>query len=235
MSVKNAVNPKSPAFSALLVLTAGCLWGFMGLLVRSTDSLGLGSMETCFLRALVTAAVMLILLLLFDRPALKVRLPFAPYSHGHSGPLPFVRQGPPGPGKRHGLHPGLRRTGGGHSSGPGVVLGKTGLLEHAGHCSCAFLHSADKPRQQGGEEAGLSPVQKAKKAYAPVSLLENRGVFYFWFAFRLYLFPAVAGHLTAAYIPQPGLLPAAAFRGVGAAGVEAAAGGRVYGAGQLAL
>ena len=74
MSVKNAVNPKSPAVSALLVLTAGCLWGFMGLLVRSTDSLGLGSMETCFLRALVTAAVMLILLLLFDRPALKVRL-----------------------------------------------------------------------------------------------------------------------------------------------------------------
>lgn len=74
MSVKNAVNAKSPAVSALLVLTAGCLWGFMGLLVRSTDSLGLGSMETCFLRALVTAAVMLILLLLFDRPALKVRL-----------------------------------------------------------------------------------------------------------------------------------------------------------------
>lgn len=74
MSVKNAVNAKSPAVSALLVLTAGCLWGFMGLLVRSTDSLGLGSMETCFLRALVTAAIMLILLLLFDRPALKVRL-----------------------------------------------------------------------------------------------------------------------------------------------------------------
>ena len=31
-------------------------------------------METCFLRALVTAAAMLLLLLIFDRPALKVRL-----------------------------------------------------------------------------------------------------------------------------------------------------------------
>ena len=74
MSVNDAGKIKSPALSALLVLGAGCLWGFMGLLVRSTDSLGLGSMETCFLRALVTAAVMLLLLLLFDRPALKVRL-----------------------------------------------------------------------------------------------------------------------------------------------------------------
>ena len=74
MSVNNADKIKSPALSALLVLGAGCLWGFMGLLVRSTDSLGLDSMDICFLRALVTSAVMLPLLLLFDRPALKVRL-----------------------------------------------------------------------------------------------------------------------------------------------------------------
>lgn len=74
MSVNDAHKAKSPLISALLVLGAGCLWGFMGLLVRSTYSLGLGSMETCFLRALVTSAVMLLLLLLFDRPALRVRL-----------------------------------------------------------------------------------------------------------------------------------------------------------------
>ena len=59
MSVNNADKIKSPALSALLVLGAGCLWGFMGLLVRSTDSLGLDSMDICFLRALVTSAVVL--------------------------------------------------------------------------------------------------------------------------------------------------------------------------------
>lgn len=48
MSVNNADKIKSPALSALLVLGAGCLWGFMGLLVRSTDSLGLDSMDICF-------------------------------------------------------------------------------------------------------------------------------------------------------------------------------------------
>lgn len=73
MSEQQTDKSNSSAGSALLVLGAGCLWGFMGLLVRSTGALGLGTMETCFLRALVTAAAML-LLLIFDRPALKVRL-----------------------------------------------------------------------------------------------------------------------------------------------------------------
>ncbi|MEI3100907.1 MAG: hypothetical protein V8T45_03530 [Oscillospiraceae bacterium] len=74
MSEQQTDKSNSAAGSALLVLGASCLWGFMGLLVRSTGALGLGTMETCFLRALVTAAAMLLLLLIFDRPALKVRL-----------------------------------------------------------------------------------------------------------------------------------------------------------------
>ncbi len=74
MSEQQTDKSKSSAVSALLVLGAGCLWGFMGLLVRSTSALGLGTMETCFLRALVTATAMLLLLLVIDRPALKVRL-----------------------------------------------------------------------------------------------------------------------------------------------------------------
>ena len=74
MSRGTTENTKISAGPALLVLAAGCLWGFMGLLVRSTGTLGLGTMETCFLRALVTAVSMLLLLLILDRRALKVRL-----------------------------------------------------------------------------------------------------------------------------------------------------------------
>lgn len=73
MSGKNDKAFRGPALSAGLVLAAGCLWGLMGLLVRSTGQLGLGTMDICFLRALVTAAAMLLLLLIFDRPALKVK------------------------------------------------------------------------------------------------------------------------------------------------------------------
>lgn len=60
--------------SALLVAAAGCMWGFMGLLVRRLGALGLGSIEICFLRALVTALVMGLMLLVTDRAALKIRL-----------------------------------------------------------------------------------------------------------------------------------------------------------------
>ena len=39
---------KSKNIYTVSILAAGCLWGFMGLLVRSTDSLGLDSMDICF-------------------------------------------------------------------------------------------------------------------------------------------------------------------------------------------
>ena len=60
--------------SSLLVLAAGSLWGLMGLLVRSLNAQGLGSMEICFVRSSVTFLCMLLGLLVFDRKALRIRL-----------------------------------------------------------------------------------------------------------------------------------------------------------------
>ena len=60
--------------SAVLVLAAGSLWGFMGLLVRSLNEVDLSSMEICFVRAAVTFVCMLAGLLVIDRKALKIRL-----------------------------------------------------------------------------------------------------------------------------------------------------------------
>ena len=59
---------------SLFVLLAGSLWGFMGLLVRSLNAVGLTSMEICFIRGAVTFVVMLAGLLLFDRKALRIKL-----------------------------------------------------------------------------------------------------------------------------------------------------------------
>ena len=36
------------------VLAAGCMWGLMGLLVRSLGAVGIASMEICFIRSIVT-------------------------------------------------------------------------------------------------------------------------------------------------------------------------------------
>lgn len=60
--------------SAVYVLLAGSLWGFMGLLVRSLNAVNLSSMEICFVRSFVTFVVMLAGLFLFDRDALKIKL-----------------------------------------------------------------------------------------------------------------------------------------------------------------
>ncbi len=60
--------------SILLVLASGCMWGCMGLLVRPLNEIGLETMDICFLRGVVTFAVMLVVLLVFDRSALKVRV-----------------------------------------------------------------------------------------------------------------------------------------------------------------
>ena len=60
--------------SAFYVLLAGSLWGFMGLLVRTLNAEGLGSMEICFVRGFVTFVVMLSGLLAIDRKALRIKL-----------------------------------------------------------------------------------------------------------------------------------------------------------------
>ncbi|MGN0142472.1 MAG: DMT family transporter [Roseburia sp.] len=61
-------------FAALFIFLAGVLWGSMGLFVRRLNGLGLASMEIVALRAIVTAAAMLLYLLVFHREWLKFRL-----------------------------------------------------------------------------------------------------------------------------------------------------------------
>lgn len=58
----------------LLVLTAGVLWGCMGIYVRVMNAAGLFTMNIVFLRALVTSIMLGILFLIFDRSMLKIRL-----------------------------------------------------------------------------------------------------------------------------------------------------------------
>jgi len=67
-SGRNGLN-----LSAVYVLLAGSLWGFMGLLVRTLNAEGLASLEISFVRALITFGVMLLGLLLFNRNALRIR------------------------------------------------------------------------------------------------------------------------------------------------------------------
>lgn len=70
--MKTETINKIKTSSILLVLASGCMWGCMGLLVRPLNEIGLETMDICFLRGVVTFAVMLVGLLLFDRKALKV-------------------------------------------------------------------------------------------------------------------------------------------------------------------
>lgn len=71
---KTGTTNKIRTSSILLVLASGCMWGCMGLVVRPLNNVGLVTMNICFLRSLVTFAVMFAGLLIFDRSALKVRL-----------------------------------------------------------------------------------------------------------------------------------------------------------------
>jgi drug/metabolite transporter (DMT)-like permease len=61
-------------FAPILILLAGVLWGSMGLFVRKLNALGLGSMDIVALRAIVTAIVLFLYLLLFQRSLLKIRI-----------------------------------------------------------------------------------------------------------------------------------------------------------------
>ena len=56
------------------ILAAGSMWGCMGILVRSLNSIGLESMEIVAVRSFVTFACMAAGLLLTDRNAFKIRL-----------------------------------------------------------------------------------------------------------------------------------------------------------------
>lgn len=59
--------------SILYVVIAGCMWGCMGLLVRSLNKLGLASMEIVFLRSVVTLIAMAILLLFVGKEQFYIK------------------------------------------------------------------------------------------------------------------------------------------------------------------
>ena len=53
--------------SFVFILISGILWGCLGLFVRNLNAVGLVSMDIVFLRAVVTAVVMVLFLLVYDR------------------------------------------------------------------------------------------------------------------------------------------------------------------------
>lgn len=56
------------------MLTAGILWGCMGLFVRPLDRKGLSSWDIVFLRAVLTTVIMFVVLLVKDRRLFRIRL-----------------------------------------------------------------------------------------------------------------------------------------------------------------
>ena len=61
-------------FSVLCVMAAGILWGCMGILVRTMNEGGFSSLEVTAFRSFVTAGVMLVIMILFKREELRIRL-----------------------------------------------------------------------------------------------------------------------------------------------------------------
>ncbi|MCH5202528.1 MAG: EamA family transporter [Oscillospiraceae bacterium] len=57
-----------------LVISAGIMWGSMGLFVRPLNQKGLGALNIVALRSFVTVIVMGAILLIFDRKSLKIKL-----------------------------------------------------------------------------------------------------------------------------------------------------------------
>lgn len=60
--------------SCLMILSAGILWGSMGIFVRTLNAAGLGSLDIVFLRTLVTGSIMLVCLVLARRELLRIRI-----------------------------------------------------------------------------------------------------------------------------------------------------------------
>lgn len=57
-----------------LVLTAGILWGTMGIYVRKLNALGFTTIEIVAVRSIVTAILLLVVLFFYNRQMLKIRL-----------------------------------------------------------------------------------------------------------------------------------------------------------------
>ncbi|MBQ8787382.1 MAG: EamA family transporter [Oscillospiraceae bacterium] len=58
----------------ILIITAGVLWGLMGLFVRNLDSFGITSMQIVALRAVFTAIMMAAVTLVYDRKLFRIKL-----------------------------------------------------------------------------------------------------------------------------------------------------------------
>lgn len=67
-----AEKPLIQKLAPVFVLTAGILWGTMGIFVRRLNAAGLASLEIVALRALVTCAALFLFLLVYDRKLLKI-------------------------------------------------------------------------------------------------------------------------------------------------------------------
>ena len=59
---------------SVMVITAGVLWGLMGLFVRNLDKYGITSMQIVALRAVFTALMMWVVTLVYDRKLFKIKL-----------------------------------------------------------------------------------------------------------------------------------------------------------------
>jgi Predicted permease, DMT superfamily len=64
----------SKLLPSVCILTAGCLWGTIGVFVKALSHYGITSMQITFLRALVTAVVLVLFLLITDRKKLKISI-----------------------------------------------------------------------------------------------------------------------------------------------------------------
>lgn len=69
----NSNRRETPLLGVLFILIAGICWGCIGIFVRTFNEAGLGSMEIVALRAVVTAVLMFLFLLVTDREKLKIR------------------------------------------------------------------------------------------------------------------------------------------------------------------
>lgn len=59
---------------SLLIITAGILWGTLGIYVRHLSRAGLESLEIVALRAVLTLGLLVVILLVYDRNLLKIKL-----------------------------------------------------------------------------------------------------------------------------------------------------------------
>ncbi|MCR4865514.1 MAG: DMT family transporter [Lachnospiraceae bacterium] len=68
------MKDRKKTVSMILILTAGILWGCMGLFVRPFNEMGLTTWDIVFLRAVLTTVFMAVVLLIKDKRLYKIRL-----------------------------------------------------------------------------------------------------------------------------------------------------------------